>query len=426
MADARVDAIVERCFPASDTTLRFAATPVAELAAAHGTPLYVYDRTVLEQSWQRLRDALPAEVAICYSIKANPNPSVVGCFLQLGARLEVASDGELRTARRAGCAPEHILFAGPGKTTAELELALREGIGEIHVESELECRRIGELCRSHGVDARVAIRVNPGESAQGGAMRMGGKPAPFGIDEELLDSVVDLILADPNLDLAGVHIFAGTQILDYQVLGAQYAKCLAIAERVMMRAGAPLRTIDFGGGLGIPYFEGEQPLDIDAYRKVVGDLLERALATGSFDGTQFLVEPGRYLIGEAGVYVSRVTDVKVSRGKKFVVVDGGMHHHLAASGNLGQVIKRNYPIGLVEKLGDAAHESVDIVGPLCTPLDVLARNVEVPDVEVGDLVGVFQSGAYALSASPQGFLSRQSPAEVLIESGQANLVRERA
>ena len=423
MADDRVAAIIERCFSASDDVLRFGDVSVIDIADAYGTPLYVYDRSVLVQSWQRLRDALPPQVAICYSIKANPSPAVIGCFLGLGSRLEIASDGELFLALEAGCPPERILFAGPGKTVPELEAALRHGIGEIHVESELECRRISAICRANGVTARIAVRVNPSSAAQGGAMQMGGKPAPFGVDEELLDELLDVILPDPCLDFSGVHIFAGTQILDYQILLAQYRKCLEIAERVTARTGAPLRTVDFGGGLGIPYFDGEQPLDMDAFRNEVATLLETARASGHFDDTQFLVEPGRFLAGEAGVYVARITDIKVSRGKKFLVVDGGMHHHLAASGNLGQVIKRNYPVALLERLTASGVETVDVVGPLCTPLDVLARNVELPPAEVGDLVGVFQSGAYARSASPLGFLSRSAPAEVLVEDGRATLIR---
>jgi diaminopimelate decarboxylase len=256
-------------------------------------------------------------------------------------------------------------------------------------------------------------------------MRMGGKPLPFGVDEERLDSVLDLILADRAIGFRGIHLFAGTQILEAEVLAAQYRKGLEIAVRVADRVGHPLHTIDFGGGLGIPYFANEQPLDLEKLRDLLASLFAEFADDPRFAGTKFIVEPGRFLVGEAGVYLCCVNDIKISRGKKFLIVDGGMHHHLAASGNLGQTIKRNYPVGLVNKLDQPADEAVDVVGPLCTPLDVLARNVQLPCAEVGDLVGIFQSGAYARAASPLNFLSHPAPPEVLADAGEDRLIRAR-
>ena len=251
-------------------------------------------------------------------------------------------------------------------------------------------------------------------------MRMGGKSAPFGVDEESMDVVVDALAASSRIEVSGVHIFAGTQILDADVLEAQYRKCLEIADRLATKLGRPLSTVDFGGGLGIPYFDGDVELDVNRYGQLV-DALVRDLESD----TRLMVEPGRYLVGEAGLYVTRVVDVKESRGKRFVVVDGGMNHHLAASGNLGQVIKRNFPLAVLNRMGEDGSSNADVVGPLCTPLDVLARNVSLPEVEVGDLIGVFQSGAYARAASPLGFLSHVTPPEVLVSDGVARLVRRR-
>lgn len=256
-------------------------------------------------------------------------------------------------------------------------------------------------------------------------MRMGGRPAPFGVDEESLDEVLDYLLSLSSIEFRGVHIFAGTQILDFEILATQYRQGIEIARRIAARLRHPLHTVDFGGGLGIPYFSHERELDMGKLRQTLEVFMEEVRFDARFSGTQFLVEPGRYLIGEAGVYVTRVTDVKTSRGKKFIIVDGGMNHHLAASGNLGQTIKRNYPVALLNKIQRPSEETVDVVGPLCTPLDVLARGVNLPRTEAGDIFGVFQSGAYGRSASPLGFLSHPAPPEVWVDRDQHALIRRR-
>lgn len=421
----QVVALIGKYFSAADGELRIGGVQVTALAAKYGTPLFVYDRQVLEQKWNQLRGALPPEFSICYSVKANPNRTILQFFLGKQAGLEVASGGEFCQALSAGCSPDKIIFAGPGKTEAELELVLAKGIGEIHVESFLEAERISAISRRLVARARVAVRVNPSGEAEGGAMRMGGRPAPFGVDEENLDGILDHILSDAHLDFRGIHLFAGTQILNHTVLVTQYRKGIEIARRAARRLGNSPRTLDFGGGLGIPYFSHEQELDMQQLRAGLEELMAEVRGDALFAGTQLVVEPGRYLVGEGGVYVTRVNDIKVSRGKKFLIVDGGMNHHLAASGNLGQTIKRNYPIAVLTQLTQPVEETVDVVGPLCTPLDMLARGVTLPRAEVGDLVGVFQSGAYARSASPLGFLSHPTPAEVWVDQGQDCLIRRR-
>lgn len=399
--------------------------PVNIIVEQYMTPLFIYDGRLLDRKWELLRATYPAEFAISYSVKANPNPALIKCLLAKGCGLEIASGGEFQLALAAGCPPEKILFAGPGKTAAELEMVLSNGIGEIHVESLLEVERVSMISRRSGRRANVCVRVNPCAEAQGGAMRMGGKSAPFGIDEESLGVVLERLLADPSIKFRGIHLFTGTQILDYNVLMRQYRRGLEIAGRVAARLQRSLHTIDFGGGLGIPYFGDEQDLNMEKLRDELASLMAEVRSDVLFGGTKFMVEPGRYLVGEAGVYITQVTDIKVSRGKKFVVVDGGMNHHLAASGNLGQVIKRNFPVAILNKLHEKVSETFDIVGPLCTPLDILAREVSLPSADIGDLVGIFQSGAYARTASPLGFLSHSSPAEVLVEHGQARLIRRR-
>src|SRR5262249_32311592 len=266
---------------------------------------------------------------------------------------------------------------------------------------------------------------NPTGEAEGGAMRMGGKAAPFGVDEEALEPLLDQLASCRAIDVRGIHLFAGTQILDHRVLARQYRKGIEIADRVAARLQRPLHTVAFGGGLGIPYFANETELDTDRLGQEVAALMREVRANPRFAGTRFMIEPGRYVVGEAGLYIARVTDVKVSRGKKFVVLDGGMNHHLAASGNLGQVLRRNFPLAVINKLDQRPAQAVDLGVPLCTPLDTLARDITLPRVEVGDLVAIFQSGAYGRSASPLGFLSHPAPPELWIADGRVELVTPR-
>ena len=423
MTDVR--AIVGAHFGARDGELLVGGIPVVEIADRFGTPVYIYSADVIDAKLGRLRRALPADFDVHYSVKANPSQVILRHLLRRGCGLEVASSGELHQALVAGCDPARILFAGPGKTDSELRFALDSRIGEIHAESLGEIARLASAARQIGARGRVAVRVNPGPEVEGGALRMGGKPSPFGIDEELLDSAVELIEREEGLEFGGLHFYLGSQILDHQVLIRQYRGCLETAFQLTERTGRPIPTVDFGGGFGIPYFQHEQELDVELLGQDLGMLTASARGRAGLAETRFVVEPGRYLVGEAGVYVARVNTVKRSRGRTFVVVDGGMNHHLAASGNLGQVIRRNLPVALINKLGDPDGEKADIVGPLCTPLDTLARDLPLPQPEPGDLVGIFQSGAYARSASPLGFLSHPAPPEVWVREGECHLARRR-
>jgi diaminopimelate decarboxylase len=415
--------LIREAFAIQGGELAIGGLGVGALAERFGTPLFVYDAGLLRLGLRRLRQALGREVEVYYSVKANPNPAVIEVFVEAGAGLEVASGAEYIRARRAGGRAERILFAGPGKGEDELDYVLQHGIGEIHLESEAEIALVDGLARRHGIRVSVGLRVNPVGSAQGGAMRMGGKPAQFGFDEERLDEAIAAVGRTETLDLCGLHLFAGTQILEVEVLLAQWRHAVELAARVAAVLGRPLATVDLGGGLGIPYFAGDRPLDLAALGVLAPPLF--AEAAGRLPGTRFVVEPGRFLAGPAGIYLCRVRAVKDSRGQCFVVVDGGMHHHLAASGNLGQVIKRDYPVVLANRLDQDSAASAAVVGPLCTPLDTIGRKVALPRPAVGDLVAVLQSGAYGLSASPVGFLSQPMPAELLVDAGKARLIRPR-
>lgn len=323
--------------------LRVGGLPLTDLAKEFGTPLFVYDADTMRRTYRALCAALAGFAEVDFSVKANPNPAVIRVFSQEGAGAEIASGAEFDAAIRAGVPPEKILFAGPGKGAADLDRVIGGGIGEIHLENREEIVRVAAAAERHGVRVRVALRINPGATAQGGAMRMGGKPSPFGFDEEDIEAAIDTVEAAPRLRLVGLHLFAGTQGLKADTLLGQWTYGLGLAARIANRIGRPLETIDLGGGLGIPYFSGDTALDLSAIRAGLPDLIATLRADPLMARARVVLEPGRYLTGPAGVYVARVLAVKESRGSRFVITDGGMHHHLAASGNLGQIVKRDFP-----------------------------------------------------------------------------------
>jgi diaminopimelate decarboxylase len=395
---------------------------IEALADRFGTPLFVYDAEVMRRAFTALKIALGGFADIVYSIKANPNPAIARIFVQLGAGVEIASAGEYDRARQANAAPDAILFAGPGKRDDELRHVTGNGIGEVHLESFEEIARLDTIAAQAGARIAVAIRVNPVEAVQGGAMRMGGKPSPFGFDEEQIDDVLRALAAAAHLDLCGIHMFAGTQILDAGTLLAQWRHGVDVAAHVARTVNRPMRSIDLGGGLGIPYYAGDMPLDLAAVQNGAQALAQTKLADPLLRDARVIVEPGRYLTGPGGLYVARVIASKTSRGTRFIVTDGGMHHHLAASGNLGQVVKRDYPVIAPARMDAPVSERAVVTGPLCTPLDTLARAADLPALEAGDLIAVMQSGAYALTASPTGFLSHKAATEVLVDNGTAAVI----
>lgn len=417
--------LVSRYFGIQTGVLTVDGVSIAQIAEEFGTPCFVYSEQALRKQWQTIRGCYPDCFQIMYSMKANPHQAFLKFFTERGSGVEIASGGELFQALNAGCPPARILFAGPGKTDKELNEAVVAGVGEIHLESLAEAHRLNDIASSQGGRVSVSLRINPSGKVQGGAMRMGGRPLPFGIDEELLEESVVRVSALSHLELTGLHLFTGTQILDASVLIEQYKHGVDLASRIVECTGSPLKSLDFGGGLGVPYFPHEKRLDLSQLRRELDELVEQIRQLPGLHSTQLMIEPGRFLVGECGVYLARVTDLKVSRGKQFVITDGGMHHHLAASGNLGQTIKRNYPIAVVNRLASSPEWQGDVVGPLCTPLDVLARDIPLSKPQIGDLVGVFQSGAYARTSSPMQFLGHVTPPEVWVSDSKAQLIRSR-
>ncbi len=398
-------------FPVVDDCLQVGGIPLTRLAARIGrTPFYAYDRRLLQERVELLRGKLPAAVQLHYAVKANPMPALVSAMASLVDGLDVASLGELRIALDSGMDSREISFAGPGKQPVELAAAIAAGI-TLNMESEREMETIARLAAAQGIRPRVALRLNPDFELKSSGMKMGGGPKPFGVDAERAPDLLRRS-GELELDFQGFHIYTGSQNLRAEAIVEAQNQSLELALRLAEQAPGPVRLLNIGGGFGIPYFPGDTPLDLEP----IGANLERWLPTVHARQPQakVVIELGRYLVGEAGIYVAEVIDRKVSRGQVFLITNGGLHHHLAASGNFGQVVRKNYPVVVGNRVLGQEREVVNVVGPLCTPLDVLAERMELARAEVGDLIVVFQSGAYGLSASPLGFLSHPSPAEVLV------------
>ena len=399
-------------WPVRDGELVVGGERLSLLAARVGqTPFFAYDRRLLTERVQQLRAALPRAVKLHYAMKANPMPALVAYMARLVDGIDVASAGELKVALDAGADPAEVSFAGPGKRDVELRQAVASRV-LVNVESPREVPVLAAASVEFGVPARVAVRVNPDFELKGSGMKMGGGPKQFGIDAEEVPSVLREI-GSAGLAFEGFHLFAGSQNLKPESICEAQRKSYELALRLAEHAPAPVRFLNLGGGFGIPYFPGEQRLDLAPIGENLQELVERAAR--EMPQASLVIELGRYFVGEAGVYVTRVVDRKVSRGHVFLVCDGGLNHQLAASGNFGQVIRKNYPAAIGNRMAEpAAAQPSSIVGPLCTPLDLLADRMALPDARIGDLAVVFQSGAYGASASPSAFLGHPAVAEVLV------------
>jgi diaminopimelate decarboxylase len=399
-------------FGTVDGELRIGGLPLSRLAERVGsTPFFAYDRGLLDGRIDRLRAVLPTRVELSYAMKANPMPAVVQHLARRLDRIDVASGLELRAALDTGIDPGRVSFAGPGKAPAEIRQAVAAGI-IVEVESPTEIERVIRAGSDLGLTPTIAIRVNPDFAVKGSGMRMGGGPQQFGIDVELVPDVLREY-ASEGLEVLGFHIFAGSQNLDAAIIAEAQRRTVDLVSRLADHLPTPVRYLNLGGGFGIPYTEKDRPLDLDAVAEGLHALVDGPISERLPHATP-VIELGRYIVGECGVYVTRVLDRKVSRGTTYLVVDGGMHHQLAASGNFGQAIRRNYPLAVGNRLEAEGHEDVTVVGCLCTPLDLLGADVPLPPAEIDDLIVIFQQGAYGLTASPTAFLGHAAPAEVLI------------
>ncbi|MDD2720470.1 MAG: pyridoxal-dependent decarboxylase, exosortase A system-associated [Gallionella sp.] len=399
-------------FAVADNCLQIGGMPLTRLAERAGaTPFYAYDRQLVSERVAKLRAALPAEIHLHYAIKANPMPALVQHLAGLVDGFDVASVGEMKTVLDSAMPAEKVSLAGPGKTAAQLRQAAAAGI-VVNLESEREMELIAQAGAELGVRPKVTVRVNPDFELKSSGMKMSGGPKQFGVDAERVPAMLARMKELP-VEFYGFHIFCGSQNLRAEAIIEAQRNTFALARRLAEDAPGPVRLLNLGGGFGIPYFPGEQVLDLAAVGAHLHGLMPQARQ--DFPEAEFVIELGRYIVGEAGVYVSRVIERKESRGQIFLITDGGLHHHLAASGNFGQVIRKNYPAlvgNRVSPEGDATLATV--VGPLCTPLDTLADKMPLGHAQEGDLIVVMQSGAYGLTASPAAFLSHPAARELLV------------
>ncbi|MEL6541148.1 MAG: pyridoxal-dependent decarboxylase, exosortase A system-associated [Pseudomonadota bacterium] len=398
-------------YDALDGELAIGGKRASELVAEAGrTPLFVYSRDHLDARMARLRSVLPDQIGVNYAIKANPHPDAISHMEPLVDGFDIASAGELRLALSIGIDPRRISFAGPGKRDDELEPAIAAGV-TLNCESEGEAERALSIGQRIGKAPRVAIRVNPDFELKGSGMKMGGGAKPFGVDAERVPDLARVLIAE-GAEWRGLHIFTGSQTLSSDAIIEAQCNVLNLAAELTQTSGVTLPKLNMGGGFGIPYFPKESALDLDAVGAALTDMVED-LPEPLLE-TELCLELGRYLVGEAGVYLCRIIDRKVSHGVTYLVTDGGLHHQLAASGNFGTVVRRNYPVAIASRFDAEADDEVNVVGCLCTPLDRLADKALLPRAEVGDLVAVFCAGAYGATASPSGFLGHGPAAEILI------------
>jgi diaminopimelate decarboxylase len=401
----------ELLFPVADNSLLVGGVPLAHLAERVGqTPFYAYDRALLNARAAQLRTALPADIHLHYAVKANPMPALVQHMAGLVDGFDVASGGELKTVLDTVMPPDKISFAGPGKSAKELRQAAAAGI-VVNLESEREMEVLAQVGAVLGLRPKAAVRVNPDFELKSSGMKMGGGPKQFGVDAEQVPALLARMKA-MDLEFYGFHIFSGSQNLRAEAIMEAQEKTFELARRLADQAPGPLRLLNLGGGFGIPYFPGETPLDLARVGEHLAGLMPAA--RNDFPAAEFVIELGRFFVGEAGIYVTRLIDRKVSRGQVFLVVDGGLHHHLSASGNFGQVIRKNYPVLVGNRVEAEASGIASVVGPLCTPLDILADKMALGHAAEGDLIVVLQSGAYGLTASPTAFLGHPGALEVLV------------
>lgn len=396
-------------FEQVDGELAIGGHTISRLATRLGrTPYFAYSRAAIERRVAQLRAILPPALQLHYAIKANPMPAVVQLLAGLTDGLDVASAREMQVALETGMPATRVSFAGPGKTATEIEQAVAAGV-TLNLESASQLTHALSAGMRLGLAPRLAIRVNPGFELKGASMRMAGGPRAFGMDEAQVPAVAAQIEA-AGLQVSGLHVYTGSQSLNAAALIEAQRQTVVLAERLTAGMVRGIGSLNIGGGFGVPYFPDEKPLDLAPIGEHLHALAERAQQTM---GVPLVIELGRYLVAEAGIYVCRIIERKHSQGQVFLITDGGLHHHLAASGNFGQVIRKNYPVAIGNRLRDPSRAVQSVVGPLCTPLDVLAERMSLAPAQAGDLVVVFQSGAYGPSASPSAFLSHLPAAETL-------------
>lgn len=393
------------------------------LAKQYGTPFYLYDQAILHETYHALRTLFPPQCDIFYSLKANPNIAICSAVQRLGAGAEVCSLLELECAKKSGFAAENIIFLGPAKTETELLACIQMDIAAIVCESKREFQRIALLAERCQKQVNVALRINPHFVSKTAALKMGGQSSQFGMDEEIILNEQDFFFAQSYIRVIGIQVYNGTRILDAETIVDNTENIFHLFKKFNQCSPRAFTFLDIGGGLGVPYFKQETALDLIKLKQFIQPVFSAFSA--EFPAVRLILETGRFLLAPAGVMVSRIVDKKNSKGKIYLITDGGTNCHMAAVG-VGVLVKDNFPISLVSQNPQLQHnEVVQIAGPLCTPGDLLAKNISLPLAEIGDLVVVHYSGAYGLTASPILFLSHGAPVELFLIDNQVDMIRAR-
>jgi diaminopimelate decarboxylase len=398
-----------------------AGTSPAALAETFGTPLFVYDLDLIGRRVEALRAVLPRGFRIAFAVKANPALAVVAHLRGCGVGADVASGGELETILRAGFDPTLVAMTGPGKRDEELAAAVEAGIGFITVESPGELRRLEAIAAAAGKRQPILLRLAVAEDARLETVRIiGGGEGKFGMPLSTLIEAARIASRSEHVELLGVHAFGASNVRDAERLAAHVSELVEIGRQVASAAGTRLRVVDAGGGLGIPYADGERPLDLGRLGRRLGELRARWDSDEALRDLDLVLEPGRFLVGPAGAYVARVVDVKGSDSAPVAILDGGINHVL-----------RPTLLGTEQRLAVLTKDAVrvlvhtTIAGPLCTGLDVFTTGAMLPRPRVGDLVAVLDAGAYGFTESMPFFLSHPTAAEVAVRAGRASLIRPR-
>lgn len=394
---------------------------IVEILKEYGSPMYLYNAAVIQKQYMKLKSSLPQRFEIFYSMKANPLLGICQLLKSYGSRIEVASEGELHTSLAAGFPVQDIVFTSPGKTVDELAYAIDKDIYSINVESFAELEIIEKIAQEKSKKANISFRINPDYNAFGAGIKMSGGSTQFGIDYEQLMEGIDTVFLNPHINLIGIHVYMGTQILNADNIVSIMDKIFEMALSIQARSGIHLEFIDLGGGFGIPYFTNDHQLDLLALKSGTDKVWHKY--RDRFCNTRIAVESGRFLLAESGLFFSKVLYCKHSKNQAFIVCDGGSNFH-ANSAFLGRHIRNNFPMSILGREKEPLFETT-VVGPLCTPADVIGQKVMLPKAEPGDYLVVEKSGAYGLTNSPLMFLSHPQPAEILVHDDAVYVLRER-
>jgi len=387
---------------------------IDEVVSTCGTPCYLYAASVIDEKYKRITSGFPG-FDIFYSFKANPNVAIARRLRSLGACADISSMGELEAAIEAGFEPGDIAFVGPGKTEREIDAAIRTGVYAVAAESAQELALIETVSRRLSVPVDVLLRINTLEKPSSPEMMVGG-PSKFGFDEESVVQAVRGVKLD-GARLVGIHVYSASQVLDSGFISKHLDYVAGLALSLSNELDFELRCIDFGGGFGVPYENDQSDLDLVPISLVAAGVRRRLAEQAP--GCRLILEVGRYLLAESGVFVTRALRIKESRGTCFIITDGGMNHF-----SRPVFMRVKHAARILNKLALRSDTRCSVAGPICTPIDVMATDVPLPRPEAGDVVGIFHAGAYGYTMSMMDFMSLGAPAEVLADAGRLRLIRK--